>query len=67
MEGNAFTPLHRKHYYFYYTGFPSAQVVDSENQELQLWPLRKTYTPTGRKALLAAWFKEVRFAGKEVE
>lgn len=67
MEGHAFTPLHRKHYYFYYTGFPNSQVVDSENRDLQLWPLHKAYTPTGRKALLAAWLKEVRFAGKEVE
>ena len=65
LAGELFAALQQKRYYFYYTGYPGAQVVDAHQCEPILWQTEKQYTEKGKQSLRAKWLRQVRFAEEE--
>lgn len=56
--------LRKNHLYFTYASETARKILDSQGQELVLFPIKKQYTDAGRQDLQNWWIKSVRF-GKE--
>lgn len=57
--------LRKNHLYFTYTRETARKILDSQGQELVLFPIKKQYTDAGRRDLQNWWIKSVRFGKDE--
>lgn len=57
--------LRKNHLYFTYASETARKILDSQGQELVLFPTKKQYTDAGRRDLQNWWIKSVRFGKDE--
>ena len=57
--------LQKNHLYFTYASETARKILDSQGQELLLFPTKKQYTDAGRRDLQNWWIKSVRFGKDE--